>query len=58
MFYGNVAEGTYYYDDGITNEYRNGKYNFKVIKVNMKEVIEHFLNRGLDYEEQSKYIFI
>ncbi len=56
--YGNVAEGTYYYDDGITNEYRNGKYNLKVIKVNMKEVIEHFLNRGLDYEEQSKYVFI
>lgn len=56
--YGDVAKGIYYYDDGKTNEYKDGKYNLKIIKINMKNIIEDFLNKGLDEVEESKYIFI
>lgn len=55
--YGNKAEGLYYYDDGISNEYKEGKYNLVKITSENRNVNFEFLNKGYK-EENRKYVFI
>ena len=55
--YGKQAEGIYYYDDGKTNNYKNGKYNLSKLIANNRNVDCKFLHKELN-EEDKKYIFI
>lgn len=55
--YGKNAGGMYYYDDGNTNDYKKGKYNFKLIKSVDKIVSEEFLHHGIE-DEKREFIFI
>lgn len=55
--YGKNAGGMYYYDDGKTNDYKKGKYNFKLIKSVDKIVSEEFLHHGIE-DEKREFIFI
>ena len=55
--YGKDAEGMYYYDDGITNRYKEGYYNLSKVISRNKVVNHKFINKKIK-EEDIDYIFI
>ncbi len=56
--YGKNADTIYYYDDGKTYDYKRGLYNIKSISASNGQTNEEYIVKGLENDEESKYIFI